>query len=345
MIDIKPEFYDIRREVDFKKYVIAILIGGRGIGKTYSTLDMLYEYRMFHVKQGNETGKFIYVRNTDKQLLKCRSDLGNPFKAWNLDHGRSVQFVPCDDDFLIVEKNGNDTIDLGYAFSLSTCQNIRGTSFPDVDFVVLDEFIQKRKLTYPQFENFIDLYETVNRNRELFGEPPVKAVLLSNSQHLGNDILDGFNLIQKIEKIKREKGSGSFHVKQLYCSILPDDNEITNAKRNTAMMNIIDGTKIASEFLDNDFSHDSFYNIARRPVKEYVPVCSIDDIYIYRHKTNGSYYACESRHQRDPYTSLDTLPAFRKKYMAVFRERAIRGKMVYENYRVKNALEKILKIV
>ena len=40
-----------------------------------------------------------------------------------------------------------------------------------------------------KFMLFFNLYETVNRNRELEGKEPVKVYMLSNSTSLDNEIL------------------------------------------------------------------------------------------------------------------------------------------------------------
>ena len=63
------EWYDIRKRSD-RLRAVSIVIGGRGIGKTYSALSFLLD-----------TGKpFLYLRNTDKQMSLCASAFGNPFK-------------------------------------------------------------------------------------------------------------------------------------------------------------------------------------------------------------------------------------------------------------------------
>ena len=84
------KWYEIRAE---NLRPISIVIGGRGIGKTYSTISFLME----------SGEKFIYLRNTDVQLKESASDFGNPFKRWNLDHGRNIEIRPEGNHYILSE--------------------------------------------------------------------------------------------------------------------------------------------------------------------------------------------------------------------------------------------------
>mgnify|MGYP006974673813 FL=1 len=57
------------------------IVGGRGIGKTYSAEDYCIT---------NYPGKFLYLRNTGIQLKESCSAFGNPFKRWAKDHNRDI---------------------------------------------------------------------------------------------------------------------------------------------------------------------------------------------------------------------------------------------------------------
>ena len=144
------KWYEIRAE---NLRPVSIVIGGRGIGKTYSTISFLME----------SGEKFIYLRNTDVQLRESASDFGNPFKRWNLDHGRNIEIHPEGKHYIISE---NEEI-LGYAAALSTFKNLRGVDLSDIRYVFFDEFIERDKIRFDQFSAFANMYETINRNREV----------------------------------------------------------------------------------------------------------------------------------------------------------------------------------
>lgn len=326
MNDIK--WYDIR---DHKLSAINIIIGGRGIGKTYSALYYMLE----------EGKPFIYLRNTDVQLKECVTSFGNPFKRINADKGRNIYFKSEKSHSLIYDGDLEDGRPIGYGLALSVFENLRGVDLSDVRYVVFDEFIEKRSLSFKQFECFISFYETVNRNRELLGEPPLQVFLLSNAQKLDNPILAGYNVMHVIESMIR-RGQHDYHDKALYINL--PESDVSTMKANTANYQLIHGTKIADEALNNKFAFDSFYGIQRRNLNEYVPICQIDGIYIYKHKSGGRLYACHAQAQNIPvFSSRDNRTAFLRAYGRKLFDAAAKGYLEYSNFVVKSALLEIIK--
>ena len=229
------KWYEIRAE---NLRPISIVIGGRGIGKTYSTISFLME----------SGEKFIYLRNTDVQLRESASDFGNPFKRWNLDHGRNIEIHPEGKHYIISE---NEEI-VGYAAALSTFKNLRGVDLSDIRYVFFDEFIEREKIRFDQFSAFANMYETINRNRELLGEQPLYTILLSNAQKLDNPILAGYGFIGRIEKMMQ---TGRRLEKTKEYSIELPESEISEAKAETAMYKLAAGSRYAEEALRNEHRH------------------------------------------------------------------------------------------
>lgn len=315
---------------DYEKKLTAIniIIGGRGIGKTYSALDYIIE----------SGDPFIYMRNTDVQLKECITSFGNPFKRWNTDHDRNVYFHSEKSHALIYEE-GRD-LPIGYGLALSTFENLRGVDLSDVKLVLFDEFIEKRKLSFRQFEAFVSFYETVNRNRELLGEEPLKVILLSNSQSLNNPILAGYNLVPIIESMIRS-GQKEYKKPGLWLNL--PESEVSEAKRATANYQLINGTKIADEALSNKFAFDSFYGVKKAKLAEYIPVLQIDDIYLYRHKSSGLLYACSAQAQNIPvFSSRDNITAFLRSYGRKLMDAASQGKLEYADFITKTKLLDII---
>lgn len=324
------EWYDIRK-VEDKLSAVNIIIGGRGIGKTYSALSFVLEKKK----------PFIYLRNTDVQLKECITGFGNPFKRLNMDMGSDIFFKSEKSHALIYDGSGEDPAPIGYGLALSTFENLRGVDLSDVVYVVFDEFIEKRSLTFRQFECFISFYETVNRNRELLGEKPLCCILLSNSQRLSNPILAGYGIIPTIENMIRT-GQKEYRKPGMYLSL--PSSAVSDLKKNTANYTLINGTKIADEALNNAFAFDSFYGIKRRNLNEYLPIVQIDDIYIYKHKTTGRLYACMSQAQNIPvFTSRDNLTAFLRAFGRKLYDAASKGFIDYSDFVVKSLLLDIIK--
>lgn len=325
------EFFDIRNFVKELR-ALGIVIGGRGIGKTYSTMSFLLE---------DQDKRFIYMRNTVIQLDECCSEFGNPFKKWGADHNRMIFMEKEKNHAIIYEETENGNKIIGYGVALSTFENLRGVDLSDVDYVLFDEFIERKKFTFDQFQSFVHFYETVNRNRELFGEDPLKCILLSNSQKLDNPILAGYSLIPVIEGMVRT-GQKKFKNKGLF--VLLPESEISDLKAQTENYKLINGTKIADENLKNKFAYDSFYGIKKRNIKEYQCICCIDGIYIYRHKSQGRFYACHIRSDGvREFSSKDNRIIFYRTYGRVLDLAAANGTLEYSDFVVKTKLFEILK--
>lgn len=324
------EWYDIAK-VEDKLTALNIIIGGRGIGKTYSTLSYIIRSEK----------PFIYLRNTDVQLKECITGFGNPFKRWNLDNGRNIYFKSEKSHSLIYDADREDGRPIGYGLALSTFENLRGVDLSDVVYVIFDEFIEKRSLSFKQFECFVSFYETVNRNRELLGEAPLCCILLSNSQRLSNPILAGYGLIPIIENMIRS-GQKDFRKPGLYLSL--PESAVSDLKRDTVNYTLINGTKIADEALNNKFAFDSFYGVKKRNINEYVPFCQIDDIYLYKHKGSGKLYACMTQAQNIPvFTSRDNMTAFLRAYGRKLFDAAAKGTLEYSDFVTKTLLLEIIK--
>ena len=319
------KWYDIS-EARGRLRAFNVIIGGRGIGKTYSAIDFLI----------NEGVPFIYMRNTDVQLKESSTPFGNPFKKWNTDHARSIAIRKEGQHSIIIEKENM----IGYAVALSTFENLRGVDLSDVKYVLFDEFIERRSLSFRQFDTFANFYETVNRNRELTGEEPLKVLMLSNAQKLDNPILAGYGFISIIENMLLKgdhERTGKF-----YYIALPE-SEVSKAKQATANYDLTKDTFFHAEALGNKFAYDSFYGVRKRPLNEYRPLCAIDDIYIYKHKSTGRYYAAAVQANTvKHFTRKDNYILFMRTYGNNLRIAEAGGYFDYENFTVKSKLSDIL---
>lgn len=304
----------------------SVIIGGRGIGKTYSSIDWLI----------NQKEPFIYLRNTDVQLDESCGDFGNPFKRWNKDHDRQIRLVKQKRHAIIME----DQHTLGYACALSTFHNLRGVDLSDIKYVLFDEFIERRPLSFSQFDSFANFYETVNRNREFLGEQPLICIMLSNAQKLDNPILSGYGFIEIIENMMIQ--GHKERIGEDYYIALPD-SEISEKKKQTANYRLTKDTYFNKEALDNKFAYDSFRGIKKRPLKEYTAICSIDSLYIYKHKNTGRYYVCQSQsNTARAFSSKDEKSLFMRLYGLTLREADCRNLIDYSSFTVKSKLDNIL---
>jgi len=287
----KVNWYDIRATFD-RWRVFCFFLGGRGIGKTYSAFSYAFESDL----------KFLYIRSTETQIKTCLSpDRGNPFKKWASDHGRNIYIRSGEDINDIVEASGEgEEAKLearGYACSLSTFENLRGADFQQIDLIIYDEFIQIKTLNYDAFRAFLNLYESVNRNRELEGREAVRVLFLANTQELNSPILSGFDLVNDIEKMKLS-GQKKFSRADIYVELC--ESEVSAAKEKSVLYrNLKQDDAYLEEAIRNNFSRNDFSGI-RKPknLKEWKPLCMIDDVTIWKHKSRGEYYCSKTENNK-----------------------------------------------
>lgn len=323
-----------------------LFLGGRGIGKTYDSInDFIEKHEML-----KENRKFIYMRLTDAQIRTCKSAMGNPFKKWNRNKGRNIEL--CENVgsvTMIRDKDKKKDNDVGYACSLSTIGNLRGIDGSDIDIIWIDEVLQKEPVKYDIFKNFNDFYETINRSRELEGLEPVRVICTSNSQSLHSPLLAGYGLINEIERAVRRAGgkmnagqaeenvSGEFCKGSWYVCLLSDDNAVTRAKKETDFYKNLEGTEVYAESIENKFASESFNLVGFRPLKGMKPICQLDNVMFYEMPNGGIYASTRCQKLTDEYkfTCRDTLAPFIYKYRAHILNVYLNNRMYYEDMAVK----------
>lgn len=258
-----------------------IYIGGRGVGKTYSALDDVIS---------GDYQSFLYLRRSQKEIESVASGYANPFKRLNLDKGYEVE-----SDYIKAKGFGTFTYKgelKGYSASLSTFSNLRSIDLSDVDIIVYDEFIPEkhRSKMKNECDALLNLYETVNRNREIQGKPPVKLILLANSISLASPVLIGLNIVPVIQHMI-DKGHNRFTDRDrgLYVELVADVG-ITEAKRKTALYKLTANTDFGAQALENEFSSDRLDLVKNVRLIEYKPVFTFDIYTCYVHKANKTLY-------------------------------------------------------
>ena len=281
------------------------VVGGRGTGKTFSSLLFAYKYGL----------KFMFIRNSQTQIERLMKPQYNVFKKINAVMDINVQ----------VEKDGKTGIfkeedrEIGYLAALSTFSNFRGPDLSDVDLVIFDEFIPEshERVVKDSARVFFDCYETIARNRELEGQPPLPVLFLANSNKLDNPMFVELGLVREAEKMMKKGLEYKINKDRGYMIIFLNRSPISEAKKETALYRLIGE--------DSAYYHMSLsnsFNIAEteliRPMKltEYKPVVNVGEITVYQHKSNGSYYI--SGHEirtKDVYKSTaQDLERFRRRY-------------------------------
>lgn len=328
--------------------VFNLFLGGRGIGKTYSAID--------HCLESGK--KFLYVRSTEQQIkLSLSPDRGNPFKKWATDNGRFIYIRAGEGINEIVEErevqkrdeNGESVTEiqvdiLGYAVALSTFENLRGVDFSEIDIILYDEFIQTQPFRFDAFRAFLNMYESVNRNRELTGSEAVKVFFLANTQELENPILAGFDLIGSIEQMQRS-GQTRFSRGDIYVELCT--SEVSRKKETSVLYrNLPEDDIYKREALKNEFSRNDFTGIGKPlNIREYKPICNIDNIGIMIHKSRPEFYLSNSRSNKVPsFQSRTQRGLFYRHYGGALSDAYASGKLLCDSFLTRSHILDILNL-
>lgn len=269
------------------------VIGARGVGKTYGIFKKLIA--------NNE--KFIYLRRLKSQLDQCAKIDGNPFKKLNTDLGTDIN--PYSSGGIVTFRKGDkkgEIVALGVA--LSVVANVRGIDFSDYDYIVFDEFISSdgERPIKNEFAAFLNFYETVNRNRELNGQKPVKCFMLGNANTLVNPYFSAWRFMKTALNMinGRQMVWRSQDLTRMVVLLL--DSPISEQKRDTALYKN-SGEDFIQMALDNSFRTDET-NIKSEPLNEYIHIVSVGEIGIYRHKSERKYYVSGTLGDKPYYDSF-----------------------------------------
>lgn len=254
-----------------------ILVGGRGIGKTYGLLEYYINRR--------ET--IIYMRRTAEQTKIAKSVDYTPYKKVcdNLGIGYDI---PRGQNALYTDVMEKPTC---YFMPLSTFGNVRGFDGSDCAAIVYDEFIPESTARPIKEEEtaLFNAYETINRNRELEGAPPVKLWLLSNTNNIVSPVLRGLGLLEIAMKLERSQQEQFIDRKRGIQYISFFDSPISVKKSETALYRLTNHTGFRKMALQNSYNFEGS-DIKSRDLRQYKILCKIWDIYLYEHKADGIFY-------------------------------------------------------
>ena len=293
------------------------VIGGRGTGKTYSALET--------VKEDNI--KFFFMRRTQAQADLINKPEFSPFKALNNDKGWNVTtkaISKYNAAFYDITEEQPEGAPLGFTGALSTMSNVRGFDAQEVKLLIYDEFIPERHERPIKNEGpaLLNAYETINRNRELKGAPPLQLLCLANANDLSNPIFLELGLVKKAEQMKKKGQEYSIDKKRGIGIFMLSSSPISNRKRETALYKLTSGSEFEKMSIENDFAQRDYTNVAVRPLIEYKPIVAVGELCIYSHKNSGKLYVSAHKTGTPPtYTSGEAdLARFQRVYFWIWAE-------------------------
>lgn len=285
------DFEYIFRQSERRHCPYILIVGGRGVGKTYGALKYTYENGQ----------PFIFMRRTQTQLdLISRPEL-MPYTAINNDIGSDIStfkiskyvtgFYHSEFDSTGKLQPCGEPLAIGCA--LSTISNLRGFDASAYnDLLIFDEFIPERheRLIKEEASAFLNAIETIARNRELQGKRPMKVLCLANANNISNPLFIELNLVNTADKMLRKGEELRFIERKGIMLVMLKDSPISALKASTSLYQLADDTDFSEMALHNNFialEHDA---IESKDLREYRLILIVGELGIYKHKSRVEYY-------------------------------------------------------
>lgn len=277
----------------------------RGPGKTYSSLKYSYDNKI----------PIIYMKRTNDDVkLICENNEYNfdasPYVPINRDHHTNVKgmliekglggfwnYVQGDDG-----KEHPEGCPVSYALSCNAIKRFKGFDFSICKWIVFDEFIPQlgERISRKEGELILDLYMTVNRDRQKRGLPPLLLILFANAEEISTpitntleivDIMADLNASGESHYYDEERGIVLHHITNNEVPI--EDSEKTGIYK--AMIN----TNWGKKSFEGSFANNDFSNVVKQSLKGYSPYIHLlngtHNYYIYLNKNTGRMYMCSKK--------------------------------------------------
>ena len=347
----KSIFWDIGRTMTHNM-LINIIVGNRGGGKSYGAKEKAVE-------------NFIKKKEQFGYIRRYKDDLKKPLEQFYKDIAQEFPDHECkvEGDKVYIRLKADPKQkwtekDLaGYGFSLSTANNKKSMSFPDISMLIYDEFLLEegnQRYLPNEVEKLLNLYETIARPGS--GHRRVTLWMLGNAISITNP----YFLYWDLKMPKAMDKNGKWIWKHPTRPILVEDvrNEgFIDAKRNTEFGQLVDGTNYADYSIENKFLLDDDTFIEKK--SQYARHLFN---FLYRAEKFGVWYdytegkmwvsqSCDPSGMTYSFTMKDHKPntmLWKSKnktvYLKQFLEAFKQGILYFESMNIKNMCYEILKM-
>lgn len=333
-------YYSLSKVLSYQS-LLNFLIGERGVGKSFSITEFLMKQFI------NKGYQFAYVRRYKKELKDgCATFFDSVLK----EKGNSDIFK----NHIFEFKNGCFMIDdkvAGFAFTLSTAQDLKGSNYDGVKYIFFDEYIiekgQKKYYLNNEVDIFLGLVETTARLRD------IKIFCVGNAVNFrSNPYTLFFGLdIPFNSDIKTFKDG-------LILVQIMNNQAYREFKKNTKFGKLVAGTSYEDYAINNSFKEDN-----KEFVEKKTSSASFNFSIIYKNNQYGVWFDYKSGkiyvsndYQDNGIVFATTLDDFSintmflsvaKDYYAwkVFIKNFRLGNVRYESLKIKSACDDILKYI
>ena len=309
-------------------FTFNIILSGRGVGKTFGFLKQLRE------DAEQDRGRFAYLRRLQTQIDICGKPEFNPFKRFDQVYHLETPVKPIS-KYSTGFYNADKSKLLGVGVALSTFGSLRGFDGSDITSILFEECIPKsgeHKLK-EEASMLWDAYETINRNRELEGQPATRLYCIGNSNNTAADLLVDMGLVSRVERMK-ERGIPIYQDRKRSLQLIVlGSSSVGERKRQTALYRFLgDESGYTAAALENDPDEEWGRENRSRPLQEYRPLVTVGEITVYEHKSRREYYVSSHRSGNPPTygTGPMDLDRFRVRFRPELWQALMDNKIIYE---------------
>ena len=229
----KNVYYNYDRIISYNA-LLNILIGSRGVGKTYGATKLVIKDFIKKKRQ------FIYLR-------RYKTELSKSMKKFFTEIIKNEEFPNH-----TMEVHGNtfiiDDEIAGYGITLSTAQQFKSTNFSDVYYIIFDEFLIEGGQGYylkDEVLSFLGILETIGRTRD------IKVFMLANAVSEVNPYFLFFDLALPYNNDIKLFKDGMILLQYL------QNEEYIKAKQQTKFGKLVAGTEYEDYAILNKFTDDN----------------------------------------------------------------------------------------
>ena len=248
------KWWDINTILSYNK-LLNFVVGLRGGGKTYGSKKKVIQNFIRKHKQ------FVYIRRYKSEMREAKKKFFDDVKQEFPD----LNFKVVGNTALIDDKIA------GFFITLSISSTFKSVPFPDVNFIIFDEFLID-KSTFRYLPNevtvFLDCVETIFRNRD-----DGTILCIGNAISFSNPYFLYFSIVQT--------GKEFFTLPNI-CVQHYTNEQFIEEKYRTRFGQLVKGTEYANYSIENNYILDSKRFIERRS-KSATFRCAI----IYKGRTFG----------------------------------------------------------
>lgn len=227
-------YYDLSKILSYNAF-LNFLLGERGVGKTYSCSKFVTK------KFINSGDEFVYIRRYKSDLKKSVPKFFNALITNNEFEEHKLR--THGDLFYIDDKVA------GYGMTLTMAQSLKSSNFPNVKYIIFDEFIIEndghKHYLQGEVEVFLGLVETIARMRD------VKIFMLGNAVTVTNPYFIFFDISMPYNTDIKTYKDGLILVQYM------KNDEYRKAKHESKLGKLVEGTEYSSYAIDNSFRLDN----------------------------------------------------------------------------------------